>query len=314
MTTSARPVWPRFAAQRRAWAMLGVMMFALLLSGCDAQRPQPVTPALWLVTDMDADRDRAPSRTYLLGTVHVLPRRVHWHHGPLARAVAEADLLITELSPAELARAPAVAAALAPRRTPQPIAQRLAADEQAMLGRFAAQQRLALDGLSGLDDWAVALTLAQASGRAAQLSPGNGVDAQLMRHFRRSGRTVAGLERAEDQFEPMEAMALDDQRVMLRRAIRELPQAPARLRMLVATWSSGDMAALDAVIAEQQTRAPALHQSMLTDRNRRWLDRLDRLHQREGTRLVAVGAAHMVGPDGLPALLAERGYRVTRVQ
>jgi uncharacterized protein YbaP (TraB family) len=36
--------------------------------------------------------------------------------------------------------------------------------------------------------------------------------------------------------------------------------------------------------------------------------------ERPGTVLVAVGAGHLVGSDGVPAMIEASGLRVTRVQ
>jgi uncharacterized protein YbaP (TraB family) len=51
---------------------------------------------------------------------------------------------------------------------------------------------------------------------------------------------------------------------------------------------------------------------MLYDRNASWIDALDRLHA-AGGGFVAVGALHLVGPRSVLALLAGKGYRVTRL-
>ena len=56
--------------------------------------------------------------------------------------------------------------------------------------------------------------------------------------------------------------------------------------------------------------APAAYRRLIVDRNRRWARVLARLAKRGGVTVVVVGAGHLVGPDGVPALLRARGLAV----
>jgi uncharacterized protein YbaP (TraB family) len=52
-----------------------------------------------------------------------------------------------------------------------------------------------------------------------------------------------------------------------------------------------------------------VYQSLLVDRNRRWMPALESCLSTRRCFIV-VGAAHLVGPDGLVTMLRQRGYRV----
>ena len=53
---------------------------------------------------------------------------------------------------------------------------------------------------------------------------------------------------------------------------------------------------------------------LLDERNGPMAERLDALHREgKGKLFAAVGTLHMIGPQGLPALLRERGFTVERV-
>ena len=65
---------------------------------------------------------------------------------------------------------------------------------------------------------------------------------------------------------------------------------------------------------EQARAAPALYDALLKRRNEAWAEALAAEMDKPGVELVAVGALHMAGADGLPALMAARGFQVRRVQ
>jgi len=57
--------------------------------------------------------------------------------------------------------------------------------------------------------------------------------------------------------------------------------------------------------------SPAFYQSLVLDRNRRWIPRIESCLA-TGSCFVVVGAAHMVGSDGLIAMLRQKGYKITQ--
>ena len=58
---------------------------------------------------------------------------------------------------------------------------------------------------------------------------------------------------------------------------------------------------------------PAMADRLLSDRNRRWIPKLEGYLQSGQTYFVVAGAAHMGGPEGVLALLRERGYKIEQL-
>ena len=122
------------------------------------------------------------------------------------------------------------------------------------------------------------------------------------------------LETARTQLMLFETLDPAVQRALLTRAAEESDTAVKDVGALTAAWSRGDVAALEKVINEDIDSVPAARKAIITDRNRLWSAWAKRRMVRSGTVLMAVGAGHLVGADGMPAMLAAEGLKVTRVQ
>jgi uncharacterized protein len=278
----------------------------LLAAGCGtAETAPPARPAMWLVADDD-------TRIYILGTMHALPRGTDWDDGVVAAAIESADELVMELAPAQLAAAGAEFQKLAPRTTPLAIEARLRGE--ALTNYRALEDGGKAFGGDALDDWAAMVLIGQRVAQKADLSSADGVETVLTETFQAAGKPIAGLETARAQLMLFETLDAPTQRALLTRAAEGADNAVAEVTALTAAWRRGDVATLEAMINEDVDAVPAARKAIITDRNRRWSAWVQKRMARPGTVLMAVGAGHLVGGDGVPAILAETGIKIERVQ
>jgi uncharacterized protein YbaP (TraB family) len=83
----------------------------------------------------------------------------------------------------------------------------------------------------------------------------------------------------------------------------------------VGAWQSGNEEELDKLINQtMKAKNEEVWTEIILRRNERFADKIGDRLQGSGTAFVAVGAGHLCGSDGLPQLLARRGFTVTRIE
>ncbi|MGB3737759.1 MAG: TraB/GumN family protein, partial [Pontixanthobacter sp.] len=262
------------------------------------------SPALWIV-----ENDAGEVEGWLFGTIHSLPDGVRWRTPMLDRAIASSDALVLEIS--ELGQDDelgAIFAELARSGGLPPLLDRVKPPLRDDLSRLMQAGGYTPDHFATTESWAAALTLAQVGSPA---SSQNGVDRALVEEI----DDILVLEGARAQLSIFDRLPARDQRDLLEAIAADADDdRAAEYRELVRIWRSGDMGALAMRAREGILADPELRDALLVDRNLRWGDAIDRWMRAQGPLMVAVGASHMAGSDGLPILLARRGYTVRRIQ
>lgn len=263
---------------------------------------------LWQVT-----RDGRTS--WLYGTIHI--GRYEWTlPGPQVRAALQAsDVLALELDPLD----PRTAQALRSGMAPNP--RHALGDELAR--RLATQMQLACLPEAMMTQVApemIAMTLMATMAQHDGLDAAHGIDVALARRARASGLPVVGLESPEAQLALLISPTQSRLQASLDRMLRDLEDGKVRPMMLriARTWETGDERALidyaDWCDCANTPDERAQLKVLLNDRNPALADGIDALHA-EGRRVfAAVGSLHLVGPEGVPAQLARRGYSVRRIE
>jgi uncharacterized protein YbaP (TraB family) len=101
--------------------------------------------------------------------------------------------------------------------------------------------------------------------------------------------------------------------MMLRYSIREIEQIDKMVEILVRVWRDGDVAAAEKLFLGSMMEYPEIQEKLLEQRNRNWLPQIEKFIDSGEDTLVVVGAAHLVGKNGVVELLKGRGYKVEQM-
>ncbi len=263
-------------------------------------------PALWVAKN-------GLATVYLFGTVHILPRDTVWMNATITDALKASTELWTEADVSNLSGAvnairhyglsadQDTASLLPPSYRDRFRAQIAQAGSTAVLFAHARP-------------WLAEILLTTAAmQKAGPMSLG--AEATLLGFAHDHHMATPTFETVDGQFALLADMPQDAQIASLEEQIDEFDQAGTVFNGMIKAWQSGDQKGLDSLINQQmRARSEQVWTELILRRNERFAQKIaDRL-QGQGTAFVAVGAAHMCGSDGVPALLKSYGFSVTRLQ
>jgi len=252
---------------------------------------------------------------YVLGSVHLLKSSDYPLPEAVIRAYEEADELFMELDLDDLDVGAVTGEMLALGASGDGPKARdvLGEDGWARARKDGLAYGLDLEILGDAEPWLVALMVYNLALAQAGYDPALGVDQHLAQRAVGDGKPIEGLESLAEQLALFDGLAPDVQRQMLEQTLDELEGLAGEAQTLVDAWRTGNLAALERAFTQDFADYPDLERRIVTDRNRSWLEAIEARLALPGTALVVVGALHTVGPEGLPALLEARGYRVDRL-
>ncbi len=284
------------------WLAMACVAF---LAAC-APAPQEKGPALWRVSDAD-------SEIYLFGTVHVLPATLKWKSKRLVDAFNGADVIWFE-TPTDDAAGRKIAAIVTRTGVNPPgvtLSSQLAPQDQARLLRVAISLNAPPQSLEPLRPWLAALQLSLALLNKQGHSAGAGVETTLSADAAALGKSTAYFETAEEQMAIFATLPRDAELRFLTTTLRQIEEDADDTERLNRLWATGDTAGFDTLVATLTDEAgPETADALIYARNARFAAAIDTMMQGKGRAFVAVGAAHMAGARGIPALLRVKGHAV----
>jgi uncharacterized protein len=249
--------------------------------------------------------------SYLYGTIHAA--RTEWMFpGPVTlNALRSSDTLALELDVLDPDVQRRLAASIsAQRKEPLP---------PALARRIERQLKVECADAEVFAKFAPEFQIASLSVMAARrdgLDPANAIDLVLAIVARELGKPIASLETPELQMQALQMPSQAETIDFVSSGLDDLESGRTRpmLNRIAKVWTDGDYAELSRYESwcscmDTATERAAMKR-MLDDRNPQLAASIDTLHT-SGTRVfAAVGSLHMIGPNGLPALLRQRGYKV----
>jgi uncharacterized protein YbaP (TraB family) len=251
--------------------------------------------------------------SWLYGTLHVA--RLEWTlPGPrLTEVLREVKAIALELDLADASLQLRIGQRAGASEPPLPPALRQ------RLAQRARAECLPPGALDTLPATLQAATLASLVGRRDGLDPAYAIDAMLAGFGHAAGRRVVALETLDAQLDALQGGSPDAARHFVERTLAELDGGRTRLqvRRIAQAWASGDLATLERFAqwcqCMERPDDVALMRRLLDERNLAMAERIEALHRESAPVLAAVGSLHFVGPRGLAALLAARGFTIERI-
>lgn len=254
---------------------------------------------------------------YLGGTIHLLRESDLPIPAQYETAYDSADLILLEtdigaVNTPEFQQKLMLRAALPEGRRLDSLLSKEAYDA---LSSHCAEAGLPIEVLGGYRPSVIVLMLLGVEILKMGADPEYGVDLFFFRRARGEGKETAYFEDVDEQLEYLVTMGEGYESEFVLQSLGELDTTAETIDEMIGYWKTGDAGKMHQIMTkEMKEKHPRLYQTLLLDRNAKWLEAIEDLFETEEDEFVLVGAAHLIGDDGILAVLEDRGYSVEQLR
>jgi len=255
---------------------------------------------------------------WLLGTIHV--GRPEFYPLPASRLalLKRADAIVLEADISDTPRAISATQkyALYPEGAPG-LDTRLAPELRQRIEAVLARNQLDPVPMMRMKPWMLANVLALFEAAQAGYMPALSVEAYLLRVAKADNKQVFEFEGIEQQFELFEQAPWATQVAFLEEALKAVETRGARreLNRIVQAWETADRVSLERLLVEMRAQSSTGSRftidTILLGRHPKMVRKIETMMADGKSYMFAVGALHLIGPQGLVELLRARGYTLT---
>lgn len=267
-------------------------------------------PAMWKVTDAD-------STLYLFGTVHLMQPDINWQRRDMQAAFDDVGTVFFETPDDDKS---ALQTSILQRQyglypAGEKLSDHLDGINYNRLTAAAYNAEVPLARLERFKPWLAGDILVVAGADKAGLRYENSADAQMRIKAKQSDKNIRALDDIDTYFNAVAKQSDLVQIQAFEQTIRNFNTLVADTKMANAAWLIGNTQMLERdLMAPAELRSPELYAALFTKRNDKWTNTLDDFMGGDSNAMVVVGIGHMLGVEGLPMLLEDRGYKVERVR
>jgi uncharacterized protein YbaP (TraB family) len=295
-------------SHRLAWVFLLLLLFRTSDVAAQNASQAPVKSCLWKVVSKE-------STVYLLGSVHLLKPDAYPLSRTIEQAFDDATRIALEVNMDSLdspdAQRMIMTKALLPEGNKlndvvSPATYRVVQQKVQALG-------LDIQVLTRMKPWFLSLSLVAMKMQQLGYDPQHGVDRHYFERARKAKKEVLGLETAEFQIDLLDSLSGKAQEESLLQTIKELDQVETEFEQIVSAWAAGQEKQLSETLLKSFKEYPDIYAKLITERNRNWLPKIESFFRNGHKTLVIVGAAHLVGREGVLDLLRQKGYSIEQL-
>jgi uncharacterized protein YbaP (TraB family) len=291
-----------------------VLPILFMLAGAGHAQQQQAQPApkphhvlLWKAT--------SPTTTaYLVGSIHVGDDKLYPLPPAVESAFAAAKILIVEVNTKALdqTKGMELVGKYGVYGGDDNLYKHINKQTADALDAYCSANGLPRQGLESLKPWVVAVTVLAMSLKKAGEDPNLGIDMHFL-NASQAPQRIAELETAEFQLSLLASATDQEQQEMLAATLKRAANAKEYLEKMRDAYLAGDSNTLLNLIHDQESGPASLMKKLVDDRNITMTATLEQYLKGKEPCFVVVGAAHLLGDNGIVKLLQSKGYRVELV-